>query len=983
MADTFDWYYPQPVTTVEAADDEIEQISDQPSTQPVQDDGGGTGWSATGVASTIGQNAEIDINELSLTNPLDVQFSNFNDYLTDRGLPSRSGFFSSTDFSSLGAQAGPGSKTMAGIATALTNNPMIGFVGSALGPTREVKDPTGKYSRYIHETGIFNAIASMKIAEEYRDLGEIKAAYQKNPAAGAAANGFVMHVNGRPVYQMPGSRYWKHNLGAGVEISELQGNNLARLSVAENVKNAILKGDDPNGWKGGGITNQDTFISTPSGGYNLDGSFNFGGETSSRYGKMEDIVSVGDQLFEHVTNANANLQASMRKSYATEVIEGLRSMPPGTPSTVRTNFINSVVTRSRGTMFNKPTFSTVTPVTPDVFASNLASKAQEAGAKIQSNFDLDKALSNRGNYDTGGYDDSDLGAGVESSMGDAGGGLGAESFSDFSEEAYGGKIGYAWGGSVDDDASDDEMGDVETMSSSYSADPDAFADEDAGMYDGGNDDNNNNDTKKDITVKPSVTTKSFQRDIVKELRDLSLTPEQRYAVNAMAEKLGMNPAGTDNIVAAPKKGEDFFDTPLGSFLNKAAAAGMQALALQALGIPMGFNQGATIGRNRIDGSQSGFIQAPPSQATEAETVADNIPMEGDVGGEIINASAVKEAGEADIAKMIADAEKYARANGKEISDNGEKDGILVSKGEVYIKKDLADIIGRDKIRKINNRGKKDTRRKIQETQAAAEGGFIKKKYAEGDTVLGRFRKSIGTDSPSITMQDVVGPQQDGFLSGPQIRESIPEASPSTALPRMSRFESRAYNLLELLEGNHPEAYVPKGRSKSGVTVGIGFDIGQHSVKDLERMGLSSDMISKLTPYTKKIGKAAKEILRYDPLTLSDKETKDINTIVLRKKLEDFERVYPEYNNVRDEGKRAVLFSTYFGGGLGRYKTFRNEFDKAQNMDRALRRGLLNILPRGAVEHNRAKKALNWYRDYKQTVMPIPRPKPVSNPSATR
>ena len=54
-----------------------------------------------------------------------------------------------------------------------------------------------------------------------------------------------------------------------------------------------------------------------------------------------------------------------------------------------------------------------------------------------------------------------------------------------------------------------------------------------------------------------------------------------------------------------------------------------------------------------------------------------------------------------------------------------------------MKKDLVPIIGRDKIRKINNRGKKDTDRKINQTQQpqmAAEGGFIKKKFAKGDEV---------------------------------------------------------------------------------------------------------------------------------------------------------------------------------------------------------------------------------------------------------
>ena len=75
---------------------------------------------------------------------------------------------------------------------------------------------------------------------------------------------------------------------------------LIKLSFA--VKNAILNGDDATGWKGGAITNIDTFISTPNGGYNLDGTFNFGGETSARMGDMKDLVSVGDQMFGHITN---------------------------------------------------------------------------------------------------------------------------------------------------------------------------------------------------------------------------------------------------------------------------------------------------------------------------------------------------------------------------------------------------------------------------------------------------------------------------------------------------------------------------------------------------------------------------------------------------------------------------------------------------------------------------------------------------------
>ena len=103
--------------------------------------------------------------------------------------------------------------------------------------------------------------------------------------------------------------------------------------------------------------------------------------------------------------------------------------------------------------------------------------------------------------------------------------------------------------------------------------------------------------------------------------------------------------------------------------------------------------------------------------------------------------------------------------------------------------------------------------------------------------------------------------------------------------------------------------------------------------------------------------------------------------MLREKYERFEKRYPKYANIPDEGKRAVMFSAFYGGGLNRYKTFKREFDQAQNMKRAIKKGLIDIIPRGAAEHNRARKALDWYNDYELENMSRPIPKP--NSSATR
>jgi len=59
----------------------------------------------------------------------------------------------------------------------------------------------------------------------------------------------------------------------------------------------------------------------------------------------------------------------------------------------------------------------------------------------------------------------------------------------------------------------------------------------------------------------------------------------------------------------------------------------------------------------------------------------------------------------------------------------------VSRGEVTIPPHIAKIIGYDRLKKINNRGKKEVSRRQQEREQAAGGGFIsRKKLAKGDRV---------------------------------------------------------------------------------------------------------------------------------------------------------------------------------------------------------------------------------------------------------
>ena len=150
-----------------------------------------------------------------------------------------------------------------------------------------------------------------------------------------------------------------------------------------------------------------------------------------------------------------------------------------------------------------------------------------------------------------------------------------------------------------------------------------------------------------------------------------------------------------------------------------------------------------------NGPASGVIGG--ENATPAETVADDIPMDVPEGSFIINAAAAEVAGYGDIKTMIMDAIGVARRLGVEISTGDEKVGdeeavdLLVSKGEVYIEPTLAKIIGYDVLEKINNRGKREVARRQKEAEAkqqqepqqapqpqmAQDGGFVKKKFADG------------------------------------------------------------------------------------------------------------------------------------------------------------------------------------------------------------------------------------------------------------
>ena len=124
-----------------------------------------------------------------------------------------------------------------------------------------------------------------------------------------------------------------------------------------------------------------------------------------------------------------------------------------------------------------------------------------------------------------------------------------------------------------------------------------------------------------------------------------------------------------------------------------------------------------------EAGESGMIAVPGKSNTG---VADDIPMDVQEGDFILNAAAVKHSGIADVNRMIEDAtEKYKQlvaqgtikpVQGKPI----EEVPIRISNGEVRVSKQLAEVIGMDKLEKMNNRGLAKTEEELQEKEQIAQ-----------------------------------------------------------------------------------------------------------------------------------------------------------------------------------------------------------------------------------------------------------------------
>ncbi len=230
-----------------------------------------------------------------------------------------------------------------------------------------------------------------------------------------------------------------------------------------------------------------------------------------------------------------------------------------------------------------------------------------------------------------------------------------------------------------------------------------------------------------------------------------------------------------------------------------------------------FNEGGRVGMQM--GGPAGFAERPEfvggnQRPTDQQSIADDQPREVQEGTFVINSAAADEMGRDDVEKMIREAYQKAGESGMGAGQQGmsQEIAIAVSRGEVTIPPHIAKIIGYDRLKKINNRGKKEITRRQQETRQAAGGGFIsRKKFAEGEKVTVYRGEPI--DSSKVVATDYgYGGDDVGKFHTPDVKRAGRFAAGAGKGNQVIR--SRKVTVDELFDGVE-EAWKVQQKKKTG------------------------------------------------------------------------------------------------------------------------------------------------------------------------
>ena len=107
------------------------------------------------------------------------------------------------------------------------------------------------------------------------------------------------------------------------------------------------------------------------------------------------------------------------------------------------------------------------------------------------------------------------------------------------------------------------------------------------------------------------------------------------------------------------------------------------------------------------------------------------------------------------------------------------------------------------------------------------------------------------------------------------------------------------------EGVRTDGYVPLDENhrpdgNSGVTIAAGFDLGRRTAADLQRLGLSGDLVTSLTPYLGLRGQAAQDYLAAHPLNITARQQQTIDAPTFTS---TYNTVANNYNAAQTNGTR--------------------------------------------------------------------------------
>ncbi len=105
-------------------------------------------------------------------------------------------------------------------------------------------------------------------------------------------------------------------------------------------------------------------------------------------------------------------------------------------------------------------------------------------------------------------------------------------------------------------------------------------------------------------------------------------------------------------------------------------------------------------------------------------------------------------------------------------------------------------------------------------------------------------------------------------------------------------------------GQQLSAYIPaSGSGKSGVTIATGFDIGQRSSAEIQRLPLPATLTIKLLPYAGLKGQRAAAALRHQPLRISKSDADSIDRFIRKSVIGRLEKAYNSSIAATDNIKR--------------------------------------------------------------------------------